>query len=65
MPATIAIGEIETSVKALGGFYPGGEIRRFHAAMNFLEKKHFVILSGLSGTEKTQLALKYARAVPV
>jgi 5-methylcytosine-specific restriction protein B len=63
MPATIPIGEIEASVKALGGFYPGGEIRRFHAAMNFLEKKHFVILSGLSGTGKTQLALKYARAV--
>lgn len=63
LPATIPIGEIEASVKALGGFYPGGEIRRFHAAMNFLDHKHFVILSGLSGTGKTQLALKYARAV--
>jgi 5-methylcytosine-specific restriction enzyme B len=63
MPRTIPFAEIEASVRALGGFYPGGEIRRFHAAMNFLEKKHFVILSGLSGTGKTQLALKYARAV--
>ena len=63
MPDTIGIGEIESSVRALGGFYPGGEIRGFHAAMNFLGHKHFVILSGLSGTGKTQLALKYARAV--
>jgi hypothetical protein len=30
---------------------------------NFLPRKHFVILSGLSGTGKTQLAIKYARAV--
>ncbi|HEY4808719.1 MAG TPA: hypothetical protein VIH81_13400 [Roseiarcus sp.] len=63
MPATIPIADIEASVKALGGFYPGGEIPRFHAGINFLEKKHFVILSGLSGTGKTQLSLKYARAV--
>lgn len=48
---------------SLGGHYPGGEIRRFHAAMNFLPHKHFVILAGLSGTGKTQLSLKYARAV--
>jgi hypothetical protein len=63
MPATIPLAEIEAGVKTLGGFYPHGEIGRFHAAMNFLERKHFVILSGLSGTGKTQLALKYARAV--
>lgn len=63
MPATIPIAEIEAAVAGLGGHYPGGEIRRFHAALNFLPHKHFVILSGLSGTGKTQLALKYARAV--
>lgn len=63
MPSTILIEEIETAIKTLGGHYPNGEIRRFHAALNFLEHKHFVILSGLSGTGKTQLALKYARAV--
>ena len=62
MPVDIPIGEIEAAVKALGGFYPGGEIRRFHAGLNFLNHKHFVILSGLSGTGKTQLALNYARA---
>lgn len=53
----------EAAVTALGGYYPNGEVRRLHAALNFLRHKHFVILSGLSGTGKTQLALKYARAV--
>jgi hypothetical protein len=38
-------------------------VRRYHAGLNFLPHKHFVILSGLSGTGKTRLALHYARAV--
>lgn len=63
MPASIPVTDIEDAVRALGGHYPNGEVRRIHAALNFLEHKHFVILSGLSGTGKTQLALKYARAV--
>jgi len=63
LPAGIDIADIEKAIADLGGFYPGGEVRRFHAAANFLEKKHFVILSGLSGTGKTQLAIMYARAV--
>lgn len=63
MPPTIPIAQIETAIKNLGGHYPNGEVRRFHAALNFLDHKHFVILSGLSGTGKTQLALKYARAI--
>ncbi|MBB3857680.1 MoxR-like ATPase [Xanthomonas arboricola] len=63
MPSLIPIEELDTAVNALGGHYPNGEVRRFHAALNFLKHKHFVILSGLSGTGKTQLALKYARAV--
>lgn len=63
MPASVPVADIEAAVKALGGHYPNGEVRRFHAALNFLTHKHFVILSGLSGTGKTQLALKYARAV--
>ncbi|WP_161897796.1 McrB family protein [Pseudomonas yangonensis] len=63
MPPTIPIEQIETAIKNLGGHYPNGEVRRFHAALNFLDHKHFVILSGLSGTGKTQLALKYARAI--
>lgn len=63
LPTAIPISEIEHAIEALGGYYPNGEVRRFHAALNFLDHKHFVILSGLSGTGKTQLALKYARAV--
>lgn len=63
MPATVPVANIEAAVKELGGHYPNGEVRRFHAALNFLPHKHFVILSGLSGTGKTQLALKYARAI--
>lgn len=63
MPISIPVAEIEAAVTALGGYYPNGEVRRFHASLNFLTHKHFVILSGLSGTGKTQLALKYARAV--
>ena len=63
MPATIPLGEIVGAVSELGGHYPGGEVGRFHAGLNFLERKHFVILSGLSGTGKTVLALAYARAV--
>jgi hypothetical protein len=63
MPPSIALAEIEADIAKLGGFYPGGEVRRFHAALNFLQHKHFVILSGLSGAGKTQLALKYARAI--
>lgn len=63
MPRTIPVDDIEAAVRTAGGHYPGGEVRRFHAALNFLTHKHFVILSGLSGTGKTQLALRYARAV--
>ncbi|MET2522951.1 hypothetical protein ABXT34_06530 [Ralstonia sp. SM1884_UCD616_TZ26] len=63
MPASIPVADIEAAVAKLGGHYPDGEVRRFHAALNFLSHKHFVILSGLSGTGKTQLAIKYARAV--
>lgn len=63
MPSTLAVDEIEKAIAALGGHYVNGEVWRLHAALNFLNHKHFVILSGLSGTGKTQLAMKYARAV--
>ena len=62
-PATIPLAEVIDAVSALGGHYPGGEVGRFHAGLNYLDHKHFVILSGLSGSGKTMLALAYARAV--
>ena len=63
MPATIPLPDIERAVADLGGHYPAGEVSSYHAALNFHARKHFVILSGLSGTGKTQLALQYALAV--
>lgn len=63
MPDMLALPDIETAVSSLGGHYPNGELTRYHAGLNFLKHKHFVILSGLSGTGKTQLALLYARAI--
>ena len=63
MPATIELVKIEQAIRDLGGFYPGGEVSRLHAGLNFLDRKHFVILSGLSGTGKTLLPLMYARAI--
>jgi 5-methylcytosine-specific restriction enzyme B len=63
MPHTIPVRDIEATISSAGGHYPAGEVRRYHAALNFLSHKHFVILSGLSGTGKTQLALRYARAI--
>jgi 5-methylcytosine-specific restriction enzyme B len=63
MPQTIPVEEIEAAIRTAGGHYPRGEVRRYHAGLNFLGHKHFVILTGLSGTGKTLLTLKYARAV--
>ena len=63
LPSSIPLAAIEDAVSASGGHYPDGEVRRYHAALHFLAHKHFVILSGISGTGKTQLAVRYARAV--
>src|SRR5262249_27697555 len=48
MPGSIPVVDIETAVTSLGGYYAGEAVRRFHAALNFLPHKHFVIVSGLS-----------------
>lgn len=63
MPATVPIGEIVRSIEAMGGYYRNGEIEQLHAALNFLPDKHFVVLSGPSGTGKTKIARCYANAV--
>lgn len=63
MPSTINIKEIEKSIEILGGYYTDNLVERFHIASNYLEAKHFVILTGISGTGKTSLVKKYAQAV--
>jgi MoxR-like ATPase len=63
MPATVPVTEIRTAIATLGGVYSDALIDRFHAGLNHLPSKHFVILPGVSGTGKTLLARQYARAV--
>jgi hypothetical protein len=62
-PKTIPVADIRAGIEALGGHYVDELVERYHTALNFHPTKHFVILAGLSGTGKTQLALKYARTV--
>lgn len=63
MPAALDPVDIRKGIAALGGIYPPTLVDRFHAGLNHLAHKHFVILSGLSGTGKTLLALQYALTV--
>ncbi|MFN3352844.1 MAG: McrB family protein, partial [Brevundimonas sp.] len=63
MPDSLEPTELRKAIADMGGHYPAALVDRFHAGLNHLKHKHFVILSGLSGTGKTQLALQYARAV--
>jgi hypothetical protein len=63
LPAALAIRDIRASIRDLGGHYPEDLVDRYHAGLNCLPAKHFVILSGLSGTGKTLIARLYARAV--
>lgn len=62
-PADIPLDEIREGIKKRGGFYPGELVASFHAALNHLDHKHFVILSGQSGLGKTGLVLRYGMAV--
>jgi len=62
-PHTIKLADIESAIQGLGGHYVDDLVVRFHIALNHLPEKHFVILTGLSGTGKTSLATRYACAV--
>ena len=62
MPANIPLSEIAARIKSLGGFFTDRLLERYHAALNHLDHKHFVILTGLSGTGKTSLAKLYSFA---
>lgn len=63
MPTALDPAAIRAGIASLGGVYPAALVDRFHAGLNHLAHKHFVILKGLSGTGKTLLPLQYARTV--
>jgi 5-methylcytosine-specific restriction enzyme B len=63
MPHTFGVNELEDSIRRLGGYYVDDLVRRYHVGLNYHERKHFVILTGLSGTGKTSLFTQYAQAV--
>lgn len=63
MPAELDVADIRRAIEALDGHYVDDLVERYHESLNYLAHKHFVILSGLSGTGKTQLGIQYARAV--
>lgn len=62
-PADVDPVEIVKRVRNLGGVFPDSLIHRYHVAMNHQARKHFVLLTGISGTGKTLLASSYSYAV--
>lgn len=63
LPHTLAIDAIEEHIRELGGHYSDSLVRRYHAGLNFHPEKHLVVLAGLSGTGKTNLAIQYSHAI--
>jgi len=62
-PATIDFPTLVERVRAFDAEYPDELLWRYHAALNHLDRKHFVLLTGISGTGKTLIARAYAYAV--
>jgi hypothetical protein len=62
-PATADFSALYGKILALGASYERALVERYHIALNHLARKHFVILTGISGTGKTLLAKAYAYAV--
>lgn len=63
LPSSIQEKLIIDRIDAYGSKYDQGIVASLHHAMSFHPRKHFVILTGLSGSGKTSLALRYAAAV--
>lgn len=62
-PLEMDLAELKRRIALLGGHYQSSVVDRFHAALNYIPHKHFVILRGTSGTGKSLLARCYARSV--
>ncbi len=62
-PVDVSLKEIEDSIREQNLHYTDDLVARLHVALNHLPYKHFVILTGLSGTGKTSLIRSYAHAV--
>ena len=60
--APAALGNILQTFKGLPYIFPPSIVARLHIALHSHPSKHFVLLSGLSGTGKTKLAEVYANA---
>ena len=57
-----SFSQIVESIQASGYVFSLDLLAKFHTALHMHETKHFVLLSGLSGTGKTKLAQLYADA---
>ncbi|WP_036030306.1 McrB family protein [Bradyrhizobium yuanmingense] len=58
----MSLQEIKDGVKTHGGYYQSDLLERFHIGLNCTPNKHFLILSGVSGTGKSSLIQRYALA---
>lgn len=56
-------GEVYERLSAQDLVIDAFQLRALHAGWKAHPRKHFVLLTGLSGTGKTQIALRYARVV--
>ena len=63
LPTGLDLEDVQSGIKSLGGYYPPEVVERYHIGLNHIPHKHFVILTGLSGTGKTGLATRYARTI--
>ncbi len=62
-PQNVDVNHVKQQIANLGGYYNDKLIERYHVALNHLPQKHFVLLTGISGTGKTMLAKAYAFAM--